>query len=139
ARALDPAVRDRSPYEYRIVLPDGHVGWVQALGRAIFAEVDGVERAVRYVGTIQDVTEHRRLEDAERAAARRLRLAIEAGRLAVWEVDLVAGALAGSPELNRLLGFPDDAAPSVEQIRAGYEPGERERLNATGLAALMRG
>lgn len=138
-RALDPAVRDHTPYEYRIILPDGSVRWVLALGEAQFAEIDGVERAIRYVGTMQDVTERRRLEEAERAAARRLRLAIDAGHLAVWEYDLATATITGSPEMNRLLGFPEDAVPTADDIRAGYEPGDRERLEEIGWAALARG
>lgn len=70
-RALDPAVRDSKPYEYRILRPDGEVRWVIAHGRAVFAEHEGKLQAVRYVGTLQDVTERRRLEEAERSYALR--------------------------------------------------------------------
>jgi PAS domain S-box-containing protein len=72
-RALDPALRDTTPYEYRILRPSGEVRWVIAHGRAVFAERDGETRAVRYVGTLQDVTERKRLEDAERSLALRQR------------------------------------------------------------------
>lgn len=61
-RALDPAVREVVPYEYRIVRPDGAVRWVQAHGEAVFDEVDGVAKATRYVGTIQDITERKEAE-----------------------------------------------------------------------------
>ncbi len=139
ARALDPDVRDRTPYEYRIVQPDGDVRWVLAHGEAVFADIEGVVRAVRYIGTLQDVTERRQLEEAERASARRLRLAIDAGRMAVWEVDLVTDTIIGSPELNRLLGFAHDAVPTAEEVRERYFPGERERLRAIGREAIARG
>ena len=138
-RALDPTVRERSPFEYRIVRPDGAVRWVLAYGEPVFAKMNGQERAVRYVGTIQDITERRRLEQTERASAQRLRLALDAGRMAVWEADLVHDSVTISPELNRLLGFPEDAAPTTEEMRARYYPGERERLQEIGRAALARG
>ncbi|MCX7514395.1 hybrid sensor histidine kinase/response regulator [Frateuria hangzhouensis] len=138
-RALDPAIRERLPYEYRVVHEDGQVRWVVAHGEAMFATVDGAERAVRYIGTLQDVTERRRLGEALEASRTRLQLAIDAGRMAVWEADLRNDTLVGSPELNRLLGFPADAQPTREQIRAGNPPGERERVEACARAALARG
>jgi|GEM_PF-180505 len=138
-RALDPAIRDRSPYEYRIVRPDGALRWVLAHGEAVFGEFGGETRAIRYIGTLQDVTERRRLEETERASAQRLQLAIDAGRMAVWEVDLVHHTVTGSPELNRLLGFPEKASPTLEEMRERYYPGERERLQAIAHEILERG
>ena len=57
-------MREQKPYEYRLLLPDGEVRWVVARGEAVFAEVDGAERAVRYVGTLQDITERKRAVEA---------------------------------------------------------------------------
>jgi two-component sensor histidine kinase len=60
------------------------------------------------------------------------RLAIEAGRMAVWEVDLETGTVTNSPELNLLFGFPYEARPSFADFRARYAPGEVERLAREG-------
>jgi PAS domain S-box-containing protein len=68
-----------------------------------------------------------------------LRLAVEAGGMAVVEADFAADTVIGSPELNRLLGFPEDATPTPQEIRARYFPGERERIYAITQAALARG
>ena len=138
-RALDPALRENTPYQYRVVRADGTVRWVQAHGEAVFAEVGGETRAVRYVGTLQDITERLRLEEADRTSQARLALAIEAGQMAVWEIDLATDEVATSPELNRLLGFPEDATPTAEEMRSRYYPGERERVQALAQAALARG
>ncbi len=69
----------------------------------------------------------------------RLALSIAAGRMAVWDYDLAADRLTGSPDLFRLMGFPPGAEPTTEDIRARYYPGERERLRAEGAAAMRRG
>lgn len=138
-RALDPAVREREPYEYRVIHPDGSVRWVLAHGFAVFEQVEGADRAVRYVGTIQDITDRRQTEKALRDSESRLRLAIDAGHMAIWEYDVAADAVIGSPELNRLLGFPEDAMPSLQELRAGYYPGEEGRVRAAGAEALARG
>jgi len=66
----------------------------------------------------------------------RLRLAIGAGRMAVWELDVITEALSPSPELNRLHGFPDDATPTIDEFRSRYAPGERERIQREGAEAM---
>jgi PAS domain S-box-containing protein len=138
-RSLDPGLRDRSPYEYRIVHPDGTVRWVLARGEALFEDGPEGFRAVRYLGTLQDITARRELEDAERSGARQLRLAVEAGRLAVWDLDVATGAVTGSPLLHGLLGFPEGQPIEAETANARYAPGERERVAAEGQAAFARG
>ncbi|KAA2236693.1 PAS domain S-box protein [Salinarimonas soli] len=83
--------------------------------------------------------ERTQAEAALSESERRLRLAIEAGRMAVWELDLATDTVTSSPELNRLLGFPLDATPTAEELRAHYYPGERERLQALGRELVARG
>ncbi|MDQ4136011.1 MAG: PAS domain S-box protein, partial [Pseudomonadota bacterium] len=87
----------------------------------------------------RDRTQRAQAERAQRESETRLRLAVEAGRLAVWEFDAVRGELKSSPELNELLGFPRDATPTLEQLRAGYFPGEQARLQAASQEAIARG
>lgn len=137
-RATDPAIRDRSPYHYRIRRPDGAERWVRAFAEAVFEVRDGREVAVRYVGTMADVTQELARTEALRSSEGRLKLAIEAGRMAVWSVG-AEGALQVTPELNRLLGLPEDARPSLEELRASYYPGELERMNELVARSVARG
>ncbi len=138
-RARDPVIREKAPYEFRIIRPDGSLRWILAHGEAVFAPVDGKEQAIRYAGTIQDITAQKRTADALLRSSTRLRLAIEAGKMGVWEYKPGTETLVGSPELNRVLGFPPNSTPSVEQIRAGYLPGGRERLREAAEYALAAG
>jgi PAS domain S-box-containing protein len=138
ARALDPAIRDDAPYEYRLLLASGEERWVLANGQAVFETVGGRVVATRYVGTLQDITARKAAEAARAQAATRLRLAIDAGRMAVWQVDAERG-VTPSPELNRMLGFPDDARPSIRELAKLTLPGELERVRETAEAAQARG
>ena len=52
--------------EFRIVRGDGEVRWVRDSNQVLFEERDGAPRPVRVVGTLQDITERRRAEEALR-------------------------------------------------------------------------
>ncbi|MEX0405593.1 HWE histidine kinase domain-containing protein [Aquibium sp. LZ166] len=139
-RALDPAIREQKEFRYRIRrASDGAVRWVEAYGEAIFQEIDGREQAVRYVGTLKDITDEKLADDALAESEATLRLAMDAAEMAIWDLDLATGTLKHSPELNRICGFPADASPTVEELRARYAPGERERIQEEGAQAMARG
>jgi PAS domain S-box-containing protein len=61
-RALDPTTRDRSSYEYRIARRDGTICWVLAHGEAVFEGEGEQARAIRYAGTIQDISARKAAE-----------------------------------------------------------------------------
>lgn len=102
-RAIDPKVRDRSSYEYRIVLPDGTVRWTAAFGEALFAGSGSERRPVRYVGTIQDITGRK---NAERR------------QIALFELDEQLRDVANTANISfvasKLLG------EAVGAVRVGY-------------------
>ncbi|HEY0020625.1 MAG TPA: PAS domain-containing protein [Longimicrobium sp.] len=72
ARALDPAGAGDYEADYTVIPAGGEVRWIRASGRAAFGQVQGERRAVRFTGTVIDVT------DRARAEAERERLLREA-------------------------------------------------------------
>ena len=139
-RALDPSTREQNEYRYRIRrADDGAVRWVEAYGEAIFEEIDGREQAVRYIGTLKDITDEKLADDALAESEATLRLAMDAAQMAIWDLDLEHDTMKHSPELNRICGFPPDAAPTTQELREWYAPGERERIQQEGAEAIGRG
>jgi PAS domain S-box-containing protein len=134
-RALDPAIRGKAPYEYRIVRADGEIRWVVAHGEAVFGVVDGVEKALRYVGTIQDITAHKRAsEDLRESEARLLALADNLPLGMVYQIGAPKGRprhfIYVSGNCERVNGVPAEAAiadPNVlynlvlPEFRAGMD------------------
>ncbi len=93
---------------------------------------DNPQELQALTGTVEDITEQVEAGHALIESGERLRLAIEAGRMALWEVDLGSGSLTITPQLNRLFGFPSDARPSFAEFRSRYAPGELEKLGKEG-------
>jgi PAS domain S-box-containing protein len=91
------------------------------------------------VVNIHDLTEGRALDSAVRENEARLRLAVEAGRLAVWEYDVAARRLIGNEQLCRVLGYPPGSSPTAEEINAGYHPDDWARMIGVAQAALANG
>jgi PAS domain S-box-containing protein len=71
--AIDPVRRAAVATEYRVVHPDGTVRWLRVQGRVEFTPGDADARAVRGLGTVQDVTAHREAEIALRQSDARYR------------------------------------------------------------------
>jgi PAS domain S-box-containing protein len=62
ARAEDPAGEGIYEADYRCIWDDGTVRWAAGKGRVSFEERDGQRRAVRIVGTVQDITARKETE-----------------------------------------------------------------------------
>jgi PAS domain S-box-containing protein len=139
ARALNPSMRSVKPYEYRIIRPDGGMRWISAHGEAEFDGEGPDARAIGYVGTFQDITDRRRVEDSIRENEARLRIALKAAGLVLWELDLQADKVTPSPELNELFGYDTETPITAAMIRARYAPGEAERLERLGQEIALRG
>jgi PAS domain S-box-containing protein len=137
-RALDPAVRDRSLYEYRVVRPSGEERWVLAAGEAVFERQDGVEVATRYVGTLIDMTDQRqageRLLESEtrrRESEEQLRLATDAAEIGLWDVDPLSDSLYWPPRVKAMFGISPDAPVSMgEDFFPSVHPEDRDRVAA---------
>jgi PAS domain S-box-containing protein len=61
-RTIERARADRAPFafDHRVVLPNGSIRWVHGRGRVI---TDAEGRPLRMVGTSQDITERKRLDE----------------------------------------------------------------------------
>jgi two-component sensor histidine kinase len=139
-RAMDPKSRADEHYKYRIHRFDtGELRWLRAHGLAQFSGEGDDASALLYAGSVQDIADSELTRLALAASEERLRLAIDAADMAVWDLDLGTEVIAHSPDLNRMLGFPEESQPSLEEFRSRYAAGERERIEAESAAAQARG
>lgn len=134
--AVRAALEEREPYavDHRIVLPDGRERIVHEQAEVQF---DGDGRAIGMVGTVQDITEHKRAEEhLERSLALLRRTSSERRRLLAHLVKAreeerarIAGDIHDDPlqkiaALGLRLGILKDSLRDPEQLRL-LEPIER--------------
>ncbi len=102
-KALGRALHRRKPYGigHRIVRPDGSERFVYGQGE-VYCDAHG--KAERMLGTIQDVTERRRAQEALKESEKRYRLLAENVTDVIWTVDLDLRLTYVSPSIQFLTG-----------------------------------
>ncbi len=82
-RALEETLKQLQPYdvEYRIVKPDGETRFIHVIDQIVRDETG---RPVRLFGTVQDITERMRVEEALRRSEHELRLVIDTIPVMAW-------------------------------------------------------
>ncbi|TNC15993.1 PAS domain S-box protein [Methylobacterium terricola] len=124
----------RTPFRRatRVIDRHGAVRWILCEG---VARLDDHGRFLGYTGCNVDVTEAKDAEAALREGEERLRLALAAGRLGTWEIDLASGQHRLSARSAEIFG---QAPLSHEAWIRTVHPEDRARLEAA-LAALLAG
>ena len=143
-RALADAVRERSVFkgEYRILLHDGSIKYLQTTGHPDIDETGEIE----FVGTVMDTTERRHAEEAlrrtqaELARASRLTTMGELAGSIIHEINQPLAAVLGNAEVCRrwLNRDPPELTEARDAISRLEQDGRRAADVVKGLRALAR-
>ena len=121
---------------FRVIRPDGTVIWAEMSSRAHFDEQG---RMLRIVGMVADITERKRTEEALRESEERLRLAVQAGRMYVFEWDAVSDTIVRSGRCSDILNWLGDPARDTgQQFIARVHPDDSEAYAATATRLTLK-
>ena len=90
----------------------------------------GIERPSGMVLELLDLSGETGTSRALRESEQRLRLAVEATGMGIWDVDAVGNRRRWSPELKAILGLPADFEPDDAVFASLIHPDDRERISA---------
>lgn len=110
--------------EFRSIHPNLGLRWVSSVGRVLCSEN---RRPASAYGIVIDITERREIQDRLHASEERLRMAMAAGDLGVWDWDLLSGAIHWSENFGDLLDVPQGNFPTtVDGFLAFVHPSDRQ-------------
>jgi PAS domain S-box-containing protein len=127
---VDEALRNGTPYELdmEMVHTDGSKKWIRARGQAVR---DDLGRVVGLRGTAQDINDRMHIEKELAEVNDRLRLAMEAGKLAGWDTDIRTDRHFWFGDLKSIYGIPYEAyVAGPEDFYRSVHPEDRERVLA---------
>ncbi|WP_082317159.1 PAS domain S-box protein [Methylobacterium sp. ARG-1] len=134
---LDPAGNGVYDIVYRTIgLQDGIERWVAAKGQTFFAQ----GKAVRFIGTVRDVTASRQAEQDLRETEERYRMASRATNDAIWDWNLASDHIRWNEAVQTLFGYAaDEVGPSGAWWKSHIHPDDRERIKASIYAVIDGG
>ena len=112
-REHEDAVRDGSPYriECRVFGEDGNIHWIEQRAKVVS---DRSGCPIRLFGITREVTDRVKASEALAETERIAALALVAGRIAIWTVDLETLQAYSDPGFPSILGIDAPARNSLE-------------------------
>ncbi|HXZ25418.1 MAG TPA: PAS domain-containing protein, partial [Nitrospiria bacterium] len=124
-QAIEAMLSDGKPYDiqYRIVRPDGSERIVHSQGEATF---DARGRPIRKFGTLQDVTDKTRAEEAVRWSEGRLQEAVRAADAGIFDHDHLANTNYWSLRQREIFGVGSDEVVTLPMFLSAIHPDDRD-------------
>src|SRR5580700_9570441 len=139
--------------DFRIVTPSGEVRTVHAITSKLWSALPGHPgkgksgKTHRLFGTVQDITELKRAEEARHALSRDLQEsrawleeAQRVAHLGYWVWDLDSNRVIWSKETSRIFGLaPQVASMDIAAVSEMFHPDDREAIFRTAEEAIRSG
>ncbi|PIO99852.1 EAL domain-containing protein [Pleomorphomonas carboxyditropha] len=116
--------------EFRLRHKDGHWVWILDRGKVISRDADG--KPLRISGTHTDISRNKAAEREIQLLEERVRLAVEAGGIGLWSIDLATGVATWNGETFGHMATDDTDRQSLEWLRFVH-PEDR-----AGLSEMLR-
>jgi PAS domain S-box-containing protein len=131
-KARDDGDFGPSEYEIDIVMKNKEIRHLQVLRKQIFWN-----GAMQFQVIYQDITERKLSEETLKQVKERLLLAIDAGGVGIWDLDIVNNKLFWDDQMFRLYGItPDNFSGAYETWKERVHPEDIERSDSEVQMAL---
>jgi PAS domain S-box-containing protein len=137
--AVMEALRAGTPYELdlEMIRLDGERRWLTARGEA---HHDSHGHVVQLRGTVQDITERKKIVEALRESEARLRFTQDNAHVGAFEWDMIKNESFQSPEMERIYGVePGSFGAGVYTWMEHLHPDDRKRMECEVREHVRRG
>ncbi len=111
--------------EHPVIFADGQEGWIKVYYRVKW---DHSGKAYKITGVNQDITNLKKTEFEQEMVSTRLQLATKAGKVGVWDLDLLENVLVWDEQMYSLYGVnPDTFGGAYESWQQGVHPEDFDR------------
>ncbi|SNS86770.1 PAS domain S-box-containing protein [Ekhidna lutea] len=107
--------------EHRVLWTDGTYHWLEGIGK--YYQEDGMSLLI---GTIQDITERKRLEIEREDWERRHKLVADAAGVIVYDYDIESGSIIWSGNVKHILSFSNEEMGDINRWGDLIHPDDRE-------------
>ena len=115
--------------EHRMEHKDGDYIWIQDRGKVVERTTDG--KPLRFIGTHEDITAKKEMEEKLKEREERLNLAMDAAEHGFWDWDLDNDEVYFSPRYFTMLGYkPGELPMSFETWIDLLHPDDEEKILA---------
>ncbi|HEY2115035.1 MAG TPA: PAS domain S-box protein [Candidatus Angelobacter sp.] len=122
--------------EFRVLCPDGTMGWLVLNGKFLYSESGHPERML---GTTIDITERKQTEEALQTSEQEFSLVFKAARIGWWVWSEETGHVISSEGTKALLGLPSDKEISLQAFLNAAHPDDRDEVYRTWQESLAAG
>jgi PAS domain S-box-containing protein len=134
--AVAAALADGGVFEhsFRVVRGDGEVRWLLNHGRAVYSAQG---RPVQMLGSVQDVSRQKAVEQRYAETRERLTLAVESSGLGIWTWDIASNQVSWTEQCYRIHGLEEGRfAGTLEAFTALVHTEDRDRVLSAVQAAI---
>lgn len=123
-------------YEARVIWKDQSQHWIRVEGKIYY---DGDGKALRMLGTVMDITQQRNAKEELIQINQRLAIALEAGRLGSYEIDLNTHKISFSEQFNLNYGLLPNIQISYDELFNFIEPPFKDEVVEAINSAIVNG
>jgi PAS domain S-box-containing protein len=129
--SMNDALSGKAPYdvEYRIVRPNGELRTIHCCGEVLR---DDNGKPCRMSGSVQDITEQKRTDEMLRSSQAKLRQALRASGIGLWDWNIETNEVVFYEEWKRQLGYEEtELSNSFETWKVLLHPDDHDRVIAS--------
>lgn len=124
--------------DIRMKSKSGYWVWISTRGKVVAWDANG--KASRMMGTHSDITDRKRVAETLLTSSERLALAVEAGRVGIWDYNIANNRLVWDDQMFRLYGITrEQFSGAYEAWTSGVHPEDRVRVDAEFQMAIRGG